>query len=60
MTGARPMAADAPGDAVESDRLSAHVVINNVADKTYHASLYWDQSLYGAPRNGQVTLNWKY
>lgn len=43
-----------------SDRLSAHVVINNVADKTYHASLYWDQSLYGAPRNGQVTLNWKY
>jgi outer membrane receptor for ferric coprogen and ferric-rhodotorulic acid len=43
-----------------SDRLSAHVVLNNLTDRKYLASLYWDQSLYGAPRNGQVTLNWKY
>ena len=43
-----------------SDRLSAHLVINNVADKSYRASLYWDQSLYGAPRNGQATLHWRY
>lgn len=43
-----------------SDRLSAHLLLNNVTDKTYLASLYWDQSLYGAPRNGQFTLNWKY
>ncbi len=43
-----------------SDRLSAHLVLNNVTDKTYLASLYWDQSLYGAPRNGQATLHWKY
>ncbi|PTT88832.1 TonB-dependent siderophore receptor, partial [Pelomonas sp. HMWF004] len=43
-----------------SDRLSAHLVLNNVADQTYLASLYWDQSLYGAPRHGQATLHWKY
>lgn len=43
-----------------SPRLSAHLLINNVTDKKYLASLYWDQSLYGAGRNGQLTLNWKY
>ncbi|WP_431052790.1 TonB-dependent siderophore receptor [Roseateles sp. L2-2] len=42
-----------------SDRLSGHLLINNVTDRKYLASLYWDQSLYGAGRNGQVTLNWK-
>jgi outer membrane receptor for ferric coprogen and ferric-rhodotorulic acid len=43
-----------------SKQLSAHLLLNNVTDKKYLASLYWDQSLYGAGRNGQVTLNWKY
>ncbi len=42
-----------------SDRLSAHLLINNVTDRKYLASLYWDQSLHGAGRNGQLTLNWK-
>lgn len=42
-----------------SDRLSAHLLLNNVTDRKYLASLYWDQSLLGAGRNGQVTLNWK-
>ncbi|WP_416757483.1 TonB-dependent siderophore receptor [Roseateles sp. So40a] len=42
-----------------SDRLSAHLLLNNVTDRKYLASLYWDQSLLGAGRNGQLTLNWK-
>lgn len=43
-----------------NDHMSAHLVLNNVTDKKYLASLYWDQSLYGPGRNGQVSLNWKY
>jgi outer membrane receptor for ferric coprogen and ferric-rhodotorulic acid len=42
-----------------SDRLSAHLLLNNVTDRKYLASLYWDQSLLGAGRSGQLTLNWK-
>lgn len=42
-----------------SERLSAHLLLNNVTDRKYLASLYWDQSLLGAGRNGQLTLNWK-
>ena len=43
-----------------NDRLSAHLTIDNLTDKKYLSSLYWDQSLYGAPRHAQATLNLKY
>lgn len=43
-----------------SDHLSTTLVINNVTDKTHLASLYWDQSLYGAPRHATLALNWRY
>ena len=38
--------------------LSANV--NNVTDKTYLTSLYWNQSFHAAPRNGSVSLTWSY
>jgi outer membrane receptor for ferric coprogen and ferric-rhodotorulic acid len=34
--------------------------LNNVTDKRHLASLYWNQSFYAAPRNGSVSLNWRY
>jgi len=39
-------------------RLSAN--LNNVTDKRYLTSLYWNQSFYAAPRNGSVSLTWTY
>ncbi|MBB3103067.1 TonB-dependent siderophore receptor [Azomonas macrocytogenes] len=33
--------------------------VNNLFDKKYLTSLYWNQSYYGAPRNAMVTLEWK-
>lgn len=39
---------------------TATLNLNNVADKKYINSLYWDQAFYGAPRNVTVALNWKY
>jgi len=38
--------------------LSLSVNLNNLTDKKYLTSLYWTQSLYGAPRNGSATLTW--
>lgn len=43
-----------------SERFNAALTVNNVTDRKYLASLYWDQSLYGAPRNATVTLNATY
>jgi outer membrane receptor for ferric coprogen and ferric-rhodotorulic acid len=34
--------------------------LDNVTDNRHLASLYWDQSFYAAPRNGSVSVNWKY
>ncbi|MFZ6769879.1 TonB-dependent siderophore receptor [Undibacterium sp. Di26W] len=34
--------------------------LNNVSNEKYLTSLYWSQSYYAAPRNGSVTINWKY
>jgi len=40
--------------------LSIALNLNNVSDQKYLTSLYWSQSYYAAPRNGSVTVNWKY
>lgn len=34
--------------------------LNNITDKRYLTSLFWTQSFYAAPRNGSVSLTWKY
>ena len=34
--------------------------LRNVTDKTYLTSLYWDQGYYAAPRNGSVSVTWKF
>jgi outer membrane receptor for ferric coprogen and ferric-rhodotorulic acid len=39
---------------------SATLNINNVTDEKYLNSLYWSQAYYGAPRNVQLTMRWKY
>lgn len=39
---------------------SAGLAVNNVNDVTYLGSLKWDQAYYGAPRNLNATLSWKY
>ncbi len=44
-------------------QLSVSANLNNVTDRKYLSSLYWasyGQGYYGAPRNGSVSLNWKY
>ncbi|WP_084637381.1 TonB-dependent siderophore receptor [Paludibacterium yongneupense] len=40
--------------------LTATLRLNNVGNVKYLASLYTTQSYYGAPRNGSVSLSWKY
>ena len=40
--------------------VSLSLNLNNVTDKKHLTSLYWDQSLYAAGRNGSATLSWKY
>ncbi|MES2207687.1 MAG: TonB-dependent siderophore receptor [Pseudomonadota bacterium] len=40
--------------------LSATLDINNITNKKYLTSLYWDQGYYGAPRNASVSLNWAF
>jgi outer-membrane receptor for ferric coprogen and ferric-rhodotorulic acid len=34
--------------------------IDNVTDKKYLNSLYWDQGFYGAPRSFMLTAGWRY
>ena len=43
-----------------NEHLNLSANLNNVGDKRYITSLYWDQSYGGAPRNGSVSLNWTY
>ncbi|MDD0840191.1 TonB-dependent siderophore receptor [Curvibacter sp. HBC61] len=39
---------------------SATLNINNLTDRKYLNSLYWAQGYYGAPRNVNVSLQWRY
>ena len=41
-------------------KLTVSANLNNVTDNRHLASLYWNQSFYAAPRNGSVSLNWRY
>ena len=34
--------------------------VDNVTDKKYLNSLYWDQGFYGAPRSFMLTAGWTY
>jgi outer membrane receptor for ferric coprogen and ferric-rhodotorulic acid len=43
-----------------SPQLSATLNLNNVADRKYISSLYWDQGLYGAERNWWLSLNYRF
>lgn len=43
-----------------SKNVSLALNLNNVTNKKHLTSLYWDQSLYAAGRNGSATLSWKY
>ena len=38
----------------------AQLNVDNVTDKKYLNSLYWDQGFYGAPRSFMLTAGWKY
>lgn len=40
-------------------RLSTTVNLNNLTDRKYLTSLYWDQAYYGAPRNVNVSFDYK-
>ena len=43
-----------------SKQLYTALNINNVTDKKYINSLYWEQGYYGAPRSFNLTAGWKY
>lgn len=43
-----------------SKQLSVSANLNNLTDEKYLTSLYWAQGYYGAPRNANLTLTWKY
>jgi outer membrane receptor for ferric coprogen and ferric-rhodotorulic acid len=34
--------------------------LNNLTNRKYLTSLYWDQAYYGAPRTASVTIGWKF
>jgi outer membrane receptor for ferric coprogen and ferric-rhodotorulic acid len=40
--------------------LSLSLNLNNLTDKKYITSLYWEQGYYGAGRNGSATLSYKF
>ncbi|MFA5549729.1 MAG: TonB-dependent siderophore receptor [Porticoccaceae bacterium] len=43
-----------------SPKLSLALNLENVTDEKYLNSLYWDQAYYGAPRNVEASITWKY
>jgi outer membrane receptor for ferric coprogen and ferric-rhodotorulic acid len=43
-----------------SKNLTGRLNLNNITDKKYINSLYWDQGFYGPGRNINVSLNWTY
>jgi outer membrane receptor for ferric coprogen and ferric-rhodotorulic acid len=43
-----------------SNNLSLALNATNVTDKKYYESLYWTQAYYGAPRQFQASVTWRY
>jgi outer membrane receptor for ferric coprogen and ferric-rhodotorulic acid len=43
-----------------NENLTAALNIRNVTDKKYLNSIFWDQAYYGAPRNAQASVTWRY
>ena len=43
-----------------SDNLSLALNGMNLTDKKYYESLYWTQAYYGAPRQWQASVTWRY
>lgn len=43
-----------------TDNVSFGINLNNVTDEIYFPSLYWSQAFYGAPRNINASITWKY
>lgn len=43
-----------------SPSVSVSLNLDNVTDEKYYNSLYWDQAYYGAPRNVEASISWKY
>lgn len=43
-----------------NDNLSLALNGMNVTDKKYYESLYWTQAYYGAPRQWQASITWRY
>lgn len=43
-----------------SPAVSLALNLDNVTDEKYYNSLYWDQAFYGAPRNVEASISWKY
>lgn len=40
--------------------VTAALNLGNVTDEKYLKSIYWDQGYYGAPRNVQASVTWRY
>ncbi len=43
-----------------SNNLTVSVNLQNLTDKKYINSLYWDQGYYGAPRSASASIRWTY
>ncbi|WP_444943416.1 TonB-dependent siderophore receptor [Microbulbifer sp. ZKSA006] len=43
-----------------SDNLTVALNIDNLTNEKYLNSLYWTQGYYGAPRQAQVSVSWRY
>lgn len=43
-----------------NDHWSVSGNLNNLTNEKYITSLYWAQGYYGAPRNGSVTVSWRF
>lgn len=40
--------------------ITGQLNLNNITDKSYYSSLYWDQAFYGSPRSYTASLTWRF
>ena len=43
-----------------SENLSVALNATNLTDRKHYESLYWTQAYYGAPRQWQAAITWRY